>query len=272
MGTAGDVDGVDQSSANRPTAPPNGHAEAIRERWIMAAAIVAPVAAALLLIPWREHLDTADNALILVVVIVAVASTGRRLAAALSALASALAFDFFLTRPYYSLRITRTSDLITEVLLLVVGLAVGELAARGRGHRRAAIQGRDQVALLHSVTEMAATGRGPMEIANAASRELEQLLSLIQCRFTTRSDTGVTAQMQPDGRVLVGDILWATSDLGLPTHGVDLPVRGHGQVVGHFIATPIVGVPIPHESLLVAVAIADQVGSAMVTEAARSDA
>ena len=70
----------------------------------------------------------------------------------------------------------------------------------------------------------------------------------------------------------MGAIQWAASDLGLPTHGVDLPVRGHGQVVGHFIATPIVGVPIPHENLLVAVAIADQVGSAIVADAVRSDA
>ena len=44
------------------------------------------------------------------------------------------------------------------------------------------------------------------------------------------------------------------------------------QVVGHFTAMPITGVPIPRENLLVAVAIADQVGSAMVADAARSNA
>jgi K+-sensing histidine kinase KdpD len=272
MGTVRELPEVEQPSAAGSTVSPNGQSGANRERWIMAAAVVAPIAAALLLIPWRGHLDTADNALILVVVIVAVASTGRRLAAALSALVSALAFDFFLTRPYYSLRITRTSDLITEILLLVVGLAVGELAARGRGHRRAATKGREQVARLHSVTEMAATGRDPMEIAAAACRELEQLLSLRDCRFTTRPDSGIKGQIQPDGSVAVGAILWATADLGLPTHGVDLPVRGHGQVVGHFIAMPIAGVPIPHETLLVAVAIADQVGSALVANAAQPNA
>ena len=272
MGTVRDLHDVVRPGVVCTAAPPHGQTEAIRERWIMAAAVVAPVAAALLLIPWRGHFDTADNALILVVVIVAVASTGRRLAAALSALVSAVAFDFFLTRPYYSLRITRTSDLITEILLLVVGLAVGELAARGRHHRRAATTGRDQVARLHSVTEMAATGRDPQEIAAAACRELEHLLSLRDSRFSTRPDTGIKGQIRPDGRVVVGTILWASSDLGLPTHGVDLPVRGHGQVVGHFIATPVVGVPIPHENLLVAVAVADQVGSAMVADATRSNA
>ena len=73
----------------------------------MLAAVAAPIAVAAALIPWRDQLDTADNALFLVVVIVAVASTGRRLAAAVAAIVSALSFDFFLTRPYYSFRITR---------------------------------------------------------------------------------------------------------------------------------------------------------------------
>src|SRR5664280_3929742 len=59
----------------------------------------------------------------------------------------------FLTRPYNSFRITSHQDLITELLLLVVGLAVGELAARGRTHRVAATERSDELALLHSVTE-----------------------------------------------------------------------------------------------------------------------
>ena len=87
--------------------------------------MLAPVAVALLLTPWRDRLAAADDALLLVVVIVAVATAGRRWAAALCAVVAALSFDFFLTRPYQSLRITRSSDLTTEVLLLVVGLLVG---------------------------------------------------------------------------------------------------------------------------------------------------
>ncbi len=55
----------------------------------------------------------------------------------MAALVAALAFDYFLTRPYGSFRITGHADLVTGILLLVVGLAVGELAARGRRHRDA---------------------------------------------------------------------------------------------------------------------------------------
>jgi hypothetical protein len=229
---------------------------------ITVAAVVAPIAVAAALIPFRATLDTADNALFLVVVIVAVASTGRRAAAALAALTSALAFDFFLTRPYNSLRITRHQDLITEILLLVVGLAVGELAARGRRHRDAAWQGHRQVALLHSVTELAASGKDPGVVVAAASDELRELLFLRDCRFTTR-EPGASARVTPTGEVRVGAETWTTESLGLPTQSIDLPVRSGGWLLGHFLLTPTPGRQIPSDRLLVAVAIADQVGAAL---------
>jgi hypothetical protein len=233
---------------------------------IMAAAVVAPVAVAAALTPLRSRLDSADNALILVVVIVAVASTGRRAAAAVAALVSALSFDFFLTRPYNSLRITSHQDLITGLLLLVVGLAVGELAARGRRHRDAAGEGRHQLALLHSVTELAATGQDPEVVVASAAGELQDLLQLRDCRFTWHDPRGTTARVTPGGELTIGGESWSTEDLGLPTRTVDLPVRSGGWLLGHFLLTPSPGVPISHERLLVAVTIADQFGSALAAD------
>ncbi len=236
------------------------------DTWIMIAAVVAPVAVAVALTPWRSRSDTADNALILVVVIVAVASTGRRPAAAVSALAAALSFDFFLTRPYQSLRISRNSDLVTETLLLVVGLSVGELAARGRRHRDAASNSRQQVAQLHRITELAATGSDPDSVALAAASELRTLLSLRSCRFTRRLPEGLTAKIAPDGKVIIGTETWSTGTLGLPTRMVDLPVRGGGWVLGHFLLDPTPGRARPPGGPHVAVAIADQVGAAAAAE------
>ncbi len=235
----------------------------------MLAAVVAPVAAAAALIPGRGHLDSADNALILVVVIVAVASTGRRAAAAVAALVSAVAFDFFLTRPYNSLRISRHADLTTEILLLVVGLAVGELAARGRRYRDAAGEGRHQLALLHSVTERNASGQEPEAVVAAASGELRELLDLRDCRYSEREPPGITARVSPAGDVTVGSEVWSTADLGLPTRNVDLPVRAGGWLLGHFLLTPTPGRPVSHERLQVAVTIANQVGSALVNDDSR---
>jgi K+-sensing histidine kinase KdpD len=236
------------------------------DSWILLAAAAAPIAVASALIPGRGHLDSGDNALILVVVIVAIASTGRRLAAFVAALVSALSFDFFLTRPYHSFRITRQADLITELLLLVVGLIVGDLAARGRNHRSAASESRYEVTQLHAVTELAASGQEPHVLVSAASAELEHLLFLRQCEFVRHALENVTARVVPSGEVTVGRESWPTHDLGLPTHGVDLPVRGGGWLLGHFLLTPTAGKPISHERLLVAVAIADQVGAAIAVD------
>ncbi len=253
----------DGSESSRP----GGRRPAVRpDVWILLAAVMAPLIAAVALIPGRGHLDSADSALILVVVIVAVASTGRRLAAAVAALVSAMAFDFVLTRPYYSFRISHRSDLITELLLLVVGLAVGELAARGRRHRHAAGEGRQQLALLHTVTELAATGQEPELVVASAARELRELLGLRDCRFTSGEPGRTTARVTPNGDVTVGNETWSTEDIGLPTRSVDLPVRSGGWLLGHFLLTPTPGKPVSHERLLVAVTIADQVGAALAAD------
>lgn len=236
------------------------------DSWILLAAVTAPIVTALALTPGRGHLDTADDALVLVVVIVAVASTGRRLAAMVAAISSALSFDFFLTRPYYSFRITRQADLITELLLLVVGLAVGELAARGRIHRVAASERSDELALLHRVTELAATGREPRLVIDVALAALQSLLSLRDCHFTPHDPGKIAARITPQGDLTIGGETWPTQDLGLPTSRVDLPIRGSGWLLGHFVLTPTPGKPVSHHRLLVAVAIADQVGATLAAE------
>src|SRR6476661_7180168 len=83
-------------------------------------ALLAPPAAAAALIPARAHTDNANIALCLVVVVVAVATLGQRLATVVCAASTAVWFDFFHTRPYYSFTITRHDDLVNAALLLVV--------------------------------------------------------------------------------------------------------------------------------------------------------
>lgn len=243
---------------------PRARAAAHSDLGIFTVAVAVPVLAALVLIPWRGHLDTADNALFLVVIIVAVASTGRRLAALVSAIASALSFDYFLTRPYYSFRISGHQDLITGLLLLVVGVAVGELAARGRNHRRDAVEGRRTVAHLHSVTELVATGREPQLVIRAALEELCEQLSLRHCHFTRHDPGSLPARITPNGAVVVGGQCWPTEDLGIPTSRVDLPVRAQGWLLGHFVLTPTPGRTVAGHQLLSAVSLADLVGSVLL--------
>ena len=60
-----------------------------------------------------------------------------RLAGVLCALSAGVWFDFFLTEPYNRFTIDDRADAETTVLLLLVGVAVTELCARGR--RQAAL-------------------------------------------------------------------------------------------------------------------------------------
>ncbi|MFD0268198.1 DUF4118 domain-containing protein [Streptomyces sp. NPDC127106] len=99
---------------------------------VMAAALAAPFAVALALVPFRTDLSATNAALVMVVSVVAVAAVGTRAAGAVAALSAAAWFDFFLTRPYQHFTIADRDDVETAVLLLVVGLIVSQLAVRVR--------------------------------------------------------------------------------------------------------------------------------------------
>jgi hypothetical protein len=223
--------------------------------------IAGPLGAAALLIPSRGHLDSADDALVLVLVTVAIASRGYRGAAVLCALLSAVSFDFFLTVPYQSFRISGSRDLTTEILFVVVGLLVGELAVRGQRHRRDAVEGRYELSRLHNVAERIAAGEEPDFVLMAVAAELRDLLSLQDCRFVWDPPSERGARIDPDGTVRLNPLQWPSSSAGLPTRQVQLPVRGGGKNVGTFLLTPTPSLPISQERCVVAVALADQLGS-----------
>src|ERR1039458_5517548 len=94
--------------------------------------VVAPLVVCLILLPFRDGAANTSAALLLVLVVVGVASAGDRLAGLLAALSAGLGFDFFLTRPYEQFTIASATDLQTTLLLLGVGVAVTEIAYRGR--------------------------------------------------------------------------------------------------------------------------------------------
>jgi K+-sensing histidine kinase KdpD len=105
------------------------------DRLAVLAGVAAPLALAAVLVPFRAGFPNTDAALaMVVVVVVAVAANGDRLAGVLAAVSTAVWFDFFLTQPYERFTITRRTDIETTVLLLVIGAAVTEIAVWGRRH------------------------------------------------------------------------------------------------------------------------------------------
>ena len=86
----------------------------------IAAALAAPLAAAAVLLPFRASWPNTNVALLLVVVVVAVAAIGNRVAGAIAAIGAAVWFDFFFTLPYERFTIRSSADVTTFALLLVV--------------------------------------------------------------------------------------------------------------------------------------------------------
>ena len=112
-------------------------------------AAIGPIIVASLLVLVRDHLARSNAALVFVIVVVLAAALGGRWAAIVAALVSAISYDFFLTRPYGSLKIDDAEDIVATVLLLVVGLIVGEVVVWAhRGYRKSE-RGSDEVARLH---------------------------------------------------------------------------------------------------------------------------
>jgi K+-sensing histidine kinase KdpD len=112
------------------------------------------------LIPFRESITASNLSFAFVVLTVLVAAFGGRSAGVATALASALSLDFFLTRPYLSLRIQENHDLIAFAGLAVCGLVAASL---GSPQRIAALrESRSHAQLVHQ-TLGALDGGGPVE-------------------------------------------------------------------------------------------------------------
>jgi K+-sensing histidine kinase KdpD len=216
------------------------------------------------LVPFRNTLDNANLALLLVVAIVATATSGRRAAAAAAALSAAASFDLFFTHPYVSMRISSRNDLETEIALLVVGLAVGELAARGRRYQATAVSRSRELERFHGLAGQVALEGTPDFVVMNVAVQLAQQLGLADCRFEREyHDERAVPKIERDGHISWGVNAWDTMQWGLPPWGVELPVWGHGQQLGRFVLLPQGADPVPPEALISAVTLADQAGAAL---------
>ena len=137
-----------------------------------------PILVAALLVPFRERLQGATLVLVLVVVVVGVATTGDRVAAAIAAIVAAASFDFFLTRPYTSMRITSAEDLETALMLLIIGLLVGQLATWGARRRNEANRARDELHRLELVADRIARDPGTLGLLEMVESEIAEMLEL----------------------------------------------------------------------------------------------
>jgi K+-sensing histidine kinase KdpD len=238
-----------------------------RDTLAVLAGLAAPLALAALLVPFRGSFPNTDAALALILVVVAVAANGYRLAGILAAASAAAWFDFFLTRPYERFTINSRADVETTVLLLVIGVAVTEIAVWGRRQHAAASRRAGYLAGIHAAAQAAAAGSSALALVDQVAGQLTRVLSLESCRFQYgAAGLGRPARMRHDGTVIAEDLPWNVDAEGFP-RGTDteLLVEGGGVFQGRFLMTPGPAARPTLEQRLLAIALADQVGAALAT-------
>ncbi|MFJ1749321.1 DUF4118 domain-containing protein [Streptomyces sp. NPDC088116] len=237
----------------------------LRDRVALGAALAAPLVVALLLVPFRAGLASTNLALILVVVVVAVAAIGNRVAGALAALSSAVWFDFFLARPFERFAITDPNDIATAVLLLAVGLAVSQLAARARRLHVVTMLDAGLLARIHDTAALAQSAGSPDAVVDQVSRHLVEILWLRGCRFEYGSLLGHPARLEQDGSVVLDRKPWDLEELGWPHGEIELRAAHNGRYVGRFMLRPTPGLVPSRQVRMVAVTLADDAGAALDT-------
>ncbi len=238
-----------------------------RDRLALLAAFAAPLALAAILVPWRASFPNTDAALVLILLVVAVAANGYRLAGLVAALSAAVWFDFFLTRPYERFSIFRRTDIETTLLLLVIGVAVTELAVWGRRQHATASRRAGYLDGISAAAQAVAAGGSPSDLIDQVNRQLTGLLELQSCRFQYGvAGIGQPARLQRDGTVTSGRLAADTDQAGLPRGGdTELLVESGGILQGRFLMTPAPGAQPSLEQRLLAIAFADQVGAALAS-------
>jgi Domain of unknown function (DUF4118) len=230
--------------------------------WLFA--LGAPIVVSLAIVPFRSDIRTTNVALVLVVIVVAAAALGGRIGGVVAALASMAAFDFFFTRPYYSFTINSRDDIETAVLLLIVGLAVGELVVRTRRSREQAVTSRAEVVRVRRLSELAAGGEPTGRLIGIVQGELVSLLQLRGCHFERPPFPSEIPELGHQGvRNAAGSDV-PTEELG----SVALPVYGAGRLVARFVLvlpSGTTGIMLPPEDRALAFALADQLGTVLAS-------
>ncbi len=232
---------------------------------MLTTAIVAPAVLTAALSALGDTIQSANAALVLVVVIVGVAATGHRVAGVIAALSSAASFAWFLTDPARHLGIANPDDVATAALLVVVGVAVSVIAQWGR---RRQLEGSRRLGHLDGMVAAArlVSRTGDADAAvDLVGRQIAEVLRVPICTYEPGPPNPSATTITADGSLVRDGIELDPSRSGLPTMApVSIPVLCGGEVRGAFVVFAPTHVVRPdHEQLRVAAALAHQAGAAL---------
>jgi K+-sensing histidine kinase KdpD len=224
-------------------------------------AVVLPFAISGVLFLLHGVIAAPAAALILVLLVVGAAATGDRTSGILAGLSGAVGFDFFLTQPYLDLHIANGEDIELAVLLLLVGLAVNELALWGGRQRAAASEQAGFISGVLEVSDLVARGVPGTEAVDTVAGHIRHSLAAERVDYRTGPPSPEDAVIQRDGSVTLQGISLDVPRDGLPTDRLTaVPVIQGERTIGHFGVTTATRLVRPsREQLRVAVLLADQI-------------
>lgn len=233
---------------------------------VSALGAVVALAVSAVLVPVRDDLHPANVALVLMLVVIGAAAVGGRMPGLVTAAVAALSFNFFFTEPYLTLRILDGGNVVTFVLLLIGGLAVGQLAHVAARRGRLAAQRAAGIRRLHELSDLAARGVSTEVLLDRSNRYLVDQLGLVDCRFGWGDTTDAPPDLDHRG-VIDGPLRHAPEGFELPGGGVSLPVVApSGHVVGRFVLQPSAGRGVSLADRQLAVLVADVVAPPLASK------
>lgn len=215
------------------------------------------LAVASVLVTIRGEIQSEVVALVLAATVAIGARVGGRAAGIAAALMAAVSYDFFFTRPYLSLKITDGNDILATLLLLVVGVVVGGLAARANADHESAQAAGGQGAAVRRVLRLAADG-DTFAVTSAVEQELVGLLRLEDCHFTT--GTSNLPPLGAGGELHDAQLRYHDDGFELPLEGFTIAVVGSGRQRGLLVCHPQPDVGVDIASRRTAVALAEVLG------------
>jgi K+-sensing histidine kinase KdpD len=213
----------------------------------------ASIVVGVVLRPLRTSAGLENVVIVYVIVVAVTAAIGGRLAGLASSLSAALAYNYFFTTPYQTLRIDSWEQVTTVVLLFVAGVIA---SLGGRASRRASVEAREEAAALQLLTAVnLAAARGSRDADRVAAEGLHELLEA-RAVFVVRQEPGgerVVADagdhdglpelarlphLDEEGRIPTGHRRSVGGVLVLPAEGVVVDLVQQGRRVGSLVVVP----------------------------------
>lgn len=181
------------------------------------------VAAAILVAFAADDVVVAPSLALIFVIPVVIAATSLGWGPSVAAvMTSVLAFDFFFTQPYYSLRMTEPTEIWSAVLLLATSAIVSAVAGQSRRHALEARRAADQAQALQALAHVIIEKRPQRELIAAAATALSRIFAAPSVIFS-----GTEAHLEAEATA--GGALVSTAEASAAASALEARAHFRGE-------------------------------------------